>query len=483
MSPARHSLMAPWLAILLGILAGISSADTAVANQFPPSVESALAAYKVPRQAVSAVVYEVGSGKTLISVNPATPRNPASTIKLLTTWLALEELGPAWTWPTEAYLNGELDEGKLTGDLVLKGYGDPYLIRERLWSFQRDLKNRGLRDIDGNLIIDNSYFLNEYGDPAEFDGRGLRVYNVNPDALLVNFQAIRFEFIPDPTAGRVRVTADPLPSNLSIENQLQLRKGRCGGYQRGVSVAVADPVPRDRIILSGRYGADCAPYELTRSALTAPAYAYGVFRSLWEESGGQLRGQWELGTVDEGAEPFVTVQSPPLSDVIEYVNKYSNNVMARHVFLTLGAELYGAPASRKKGRDAARQVLESKGLEFPELQLDNGAGLSRETRISAASLAQVLLRATASPWEAEFVSSLSLTGLDGTMRRRFRDEELTGRMHLKSGRLRDVFAAAGYVHARSGKDFVVVILQNYPNADQGYGEAVQTELLRWVYEQ
>jgi len=453
------------------------------ANQLPAKVDSVVKAFKVPLNSFSVLVQEVAGAKPLVSVNAAAPRNPASTIKVLTTWLALEQLGPAWTWPTEAYLRGELESGTLSGDLILKGYGDPYLIQERLWAFQRDLKNRGLRQIDGNLIIDNSYFLDEYVDPAKFDGRGLRVYNVNPSALLVNFQAIRFQFVPDPTAGRVDVIADPLPSNVQIDNRLKLRQGRCGGYQNGVAVSTDGSESRDKIIFSGNYGANCDDFSLMRSALSAPAYAYGVFRSLWEESGGKLSGDWRLGVVADDAELFATVESPPLSDVIEYVNKFSNNVMARHLFLTLGAEQFGAPASREKGRSAAQAILQSKGLYFPELTLDNGAGLSRDTRISAASLAQVLLAATASPWEAEFVSSLSLTGLDGTMRKKFRNGELTGRMHLKSGRLRDVFAVAGYVHARSGKDFVVVVLQNYPDADRGPGEAIQNALFRWVYEQ
>jgi D-alanyl-D-alanine carboxypeptidase/D-alanyl-D-alanine-endopeptidase (penicillin-binding protein 4) len=254
-------------------------------------------------------------------------------------------------------------------------------------------------------------------------------------------------------------------------------------------VTLADSAARDKIILSGNYGTNCNLYGLNRSALTAPAFASGVFQSLWEESGGRIQGEWQLGniadiaSIADNAEYFARVESPPLSDIIEYVNKYSNNVMARHLFLTLGAEIEGVPGSRAKGRQAALQILTERGLNFPELVMDNGAGLSRQTRIAAASLAQVLLAATNSPWEAEYVSSLPLAGLDGTMRKKFRDEELTGRMHLKSGRVHDVFALAGYVHARSGKDFVVVVLQNYSQADRGLGEAVQSELIRWIYEQ
>ena len=484
-----------FLFILLAAANNVLSAPAV--GDLPASVQAVIKGHKLSEDTVSIVVKEIGAADPLLSLNANVSRNPASTIKLLTTWLALEELGPAYTWPTEAYLDGKLERGVLHGDLIIKGYGDPYFITDRLWRFQRHLRMRGLRAIDGDLIIDDSHFANEYNDPAEFDGKGMRVYNVTPNAFLVNFQAVRFFFMPDLAKNTVRVIGDPMPSNLTIENQLQLGKGFCGGYQNGIGIRPSEPVRRNRVILTGRYRSGCEEYGLTRSVLTGPSYAYGVFRSLWEETGGTLSGDWRQGAAPAapefsknlppdlagGAEPFVSVDSPPLSDVIQYINKFSNNVMARHLFLTLGVEASGAPATRAKARQAAKDSLARKGFSFPELRLDNGAGLSRKTRIAANSLAEILLAAEGRPWSAEFISSLSLAGLDGTMRRRFKDEELTGQMHLKTGRLTDVFATAGYVHARSGRDYVVVILQNYAGADDGPGEEAQSALLRWVYEQ
>jgi len=473
-------------------------ANATAVDTLPDTLQKLVAKRRIPANGISIVVREVGAEGPLLSINPEKSRNPASTIKLLTTWLALEELGPAYTWPTEAYIDGELHRGTLRGDLIIKGYGDPYFITERLWRFQRELRMRGLQEIDGDLVIDNSHFADEYGDPGEFDGRGLRVYNVHPDAFLVNFQAVRFLFLPDKASGRVKVVADPMPANLSVENQLLLGRGFCGGHLNGIKIATDDPRDRDRIIFSGKYRQDCAEYSLSRAVLTAPTYAYGVFRSLWEETGGRLNGDLRLGslpakltaedtlpvtTEEDPAGPFLRVKSPPLVDVISYINKFSNNVMARHVFLTLGVEAFEPPGTLQKSRDAARLALESYGMEFPELRFDNGSGLSRSTRIAAQSMAEVLETAARRPWFAEFASSLSLPGLDGTMRRRFKDEEIAGQMHLKTGRLNDVFATAGYVHARSGRDYVVVVLQNYRNAAGGPGEELQAELLRWVYEQ
>ena len=140
-------------------------------------------------------------------------------------------------------------------------------------------------------------------------------------------------------------------------------------------------------------------------------------------------------------------------------------------------------ATVDKGREAAIMVLAEVGLDFPELRLDNGAGLSRDTEISARSLGRVLLAANDSLYGAEFVSSLPLSGLDGTLRRRFRNEGLTGRMHLKTGRLDGVFALAGYLRSMSDNEYVVVAIQNYEDAHRGPGEEVQSALLRWIYQQ
>ncbi|NND55128.1 MAG: D-alanyl-D-alanine carboxypeptidase/D-alanyl-D-alanine-endopeptidase [Gammaproteobacteria bacterium] len=453
----------------------------------PDELRRVLDGYNVKPGDVGIFVQALDESEPLLDINSSAAFNPASTIKLLTTWLALTELGPEWTWPTDVYVDGEIVRGVLRGDLIIKGYGDPYLITERLWSLQRQLRLRGIRKIAGDLVIDNSYFSGEAGDPAAFDGEGLRAYNVLPDAFLVNFQALSLYFEPDPARNRIRVSADPMPANLTIDNRLRAQPGRCGGFRNGVRLEL-EGNSRNKLIVSGNYGIDCERYVLTRSVLRAPTYAYGVFRSLWEESGGELGGTLRvqptalLGRADD-EEPFLRIESPPLSDLIRYINKFSNNVMSRHMFLSLGADVFGEPANRDKARRATQLILQQQQLNFPELRIDNGSGLSRDARISAGSLGEVLRAASFSPWWAEYTASMSLAGLDGTLRKRFRDEAATGRMHLKTGRLSDVYATAGYVHALSGKDYAVVILQNYKDANRGPGEEAQAALLRWVYEQ
>ena len=471
-----HSL----LILAFWLLWSIAAADTT--GELPGSVARILAGYKVPSADFSAYVHEIGQPEPLLAFNEDLPRNPASTIKLVTTFVGLESLGPAYTWKTEAFVDGEITDGRLDGDLLIKGYGDPYFVIERFWLFLRELRNRGLRSIDGDLLIDDSYFELADDRPGSFDGQSLRVYNVTPSALLVNFQSVRFSFAPDSLTDRVQIVADPMPANLEISNRLKLVPGGCGGYQNGVAITVGDPDSRNPVIFSGSLAENCRAYSMARSILQPATYTYGVFKTLWQANGGQITGGVGLQRVPADREPFVSFASPPLADIIRSVNKFSNNIMARQLLLTIGAELIGPPGTVEKGREAIDLVLASRGLASSGLNLVNGAGLSRETRISARDLGRVLLDASDSPYQAEFISSFALAGLDGTLRRRFTQDELRGRVHLKTGRLDDVFAMAGYVYSRSGRRFIVVGMQNSKGAHRGPGEEAETALVRWVYE-
>lgn len=429
----------------------------------------------------SAFVQDTAQDTPIVSVNDDVARNPASTIKLLTTFLTLEELKPNYHWKSEAYLGGPLRDGRLDGDLHIKGYGDPYMVIERYWLFLNQLRQQGLLHIDGDLVIDNTFFDVPRGDTGAFDGQARRSYNVVPDAFLVNLQTVSFLFGPNPVTSRMDIIAEPQPANLEIANRITLTDAGCGGFQRGISIEFAEATDAEQVTFSGKVSRYCGRYRLSRSVLDAPTFAYGVFRNLWEQSGATLSGKLRVAAVPEELEAFHVMDSLSLGDVVKLVNKWSNNVMARHLLLTLGVERYGPPATVEAGRLAAIEILRQNGLDFPELRIDNGAGLSRKTRISARSLGELLLAASESDFRSEFVSSLPLSGMDGTMRRRFRTAELAGRMHIKTGRLDDVFAMAGFVRSRSGREFVVVAIQNERDAHRGPGEEAQSALLKWVY--
>jgi D-alanyl-D-alanine carboxypeptidase/D-alanyl-D-alanine-endopeptidase (penicillin-binding protein 4) len=450
-------------------------------STLPAAVQQALSAAKISQASIAVVVQEVGVHHETLRVNAAAPMNPASVMKLVTTYAALEQLGPAYRWKTEAYAAGALQEGVLEGDLVLKGAGDPKLDLEALWKLVRALRGKGLRDIRGSLVIDRSHFERAEGDAGRFDGDPFRPYNVLPDALLVNYKSLRFVFVAEAERAAVRIYAEPRPAALEIVNVLKLAEGACpeGSAFREMLKPTFEPA-RQRVIFSGLYPASCGEKDLNVALLEPDDQVAGVFRQFWSESGGTWTGAARDGMAPQGARLLHTLESPTLAEIVRDTNKFSNNIMARHLFLALGAQSAGAPANAQKSIAAVRSWIAAKKIVAPELVMENGSGLSRNERISAGNLAALLQAAWRSAVMPEFIASMPIAGLDGTMRRRVKGEGVTGQAHIKTGLLSDVRAMAGYVLDRSGKRIVVVMLVNHPNAHQA--QPAMDALLRWVYE-
>lgn len=473
--------------LLLATLLGLTCAPAALAARdrpyLPPDVQRVLDQRRVSGNGLSVVVREVGRDEPLVSYNSQVPRNPASTMKVLTTYTALEVLGPAYTWQTRAYAAGPVRDGVLEGDLVLVGGGDPFMTAERWWAFVNGVRQAGIARVTGDVIIDNSFFAPQGDDRGAFDNRPYRTYNVLPDALMVNFQTVTLSVVPDLATNSARASAHPWPANLLVENSVRLDRAPCRRGSGGVVVAMPDGPTGNRVSVAGRYASGCGPLTVSRAVMRAPDYAYGTFKTLWQQTGGTLDGGMRVGIVPADARLMYTHESLTLAEVIRLVNKYSSNVMARHLLLTLAAEKAGRPATAAAGRQATVDFLASRGISIPDLVLENGSGLSRDERITAAGLADVLSAAWTSQYMPEFAASLPLSATDGTLRRRFRAPEMQGRLRMKTGSLKDVSALAGYVNAASGRTYVVVVILNHPQADTGVGEAVQTALVQWAFGQ
>jgi len=450
-------------------------------QDLPVGVQSALNTRNVPHETLSVYVTDVETGESVLEWRGDEPRNPASTIKLLTTLVALDVLGPSYRWRTDVFADGVLADGRLDGDLVLKGYGDPFLVTERVWQLLRNIRHAGVREITGDLLLDDSWFeVGDY-DPAAFDRQPQRAYNVAPNALLMNFKVVRYWFEPNDANNAVTVRMDPPLDNLSVENHLGLANGSCRGYQRGITVTTNKT--SDEVTFSGRFPNGCKRYAMDRTVLSHNEFVYGLFDTLWQESGGSFHGGWRKTVVDEDAEPLLSFDSLPLSEMIARINKHSNNVMARQLMYTLGAEVNGAPGTEDSGKDVISMWLTDNGLSSTRVAIENGAGLSRKTRTTARDMGEMLQFAWRQPYMPEYLASMSLSGLDGTLRRRFGNTDLVGKAHLKTGSMDHVTAIAGYLQSRSGRRFAIVALQNYEDIHRGPGEEVQEALLRWLYEQ
>ena len=434
---------------------------TDAAARLPPAVLQALAKANVPPEAVAVVVQDVsGPVRTRLAWRADEPMNPASLTKLLTTYAALDLLGPAWTWTTPVWVQGSVDaDGVLDGNLVIKGSGDPKLVLERVWLLLRRVQQLGIREIRGDIVLDRSAFVVPEQNPADFDGEPLRPYNVRADALLLNYRAFVLTLTPDAQRNVAAIGFEPPLAGVKVDANVPLLAGPCEDWRGALKADFSDP---QRIRLAGGFPAACGERAWALAYGEPKVYNERLLGGLWRELGGKLG-----GTVRDGpapaTRPTFEVASPALADVIREINKFSNNVMAQQLFLTLGLQRGGA-GTPEGAREVLRRWLQDrlgpKNLEGTVI--DNGSGLSRETRLSAQTLARLLQSAFASPVMPELMASLPVSGIDGTLTR---SRGAPGRAHLKTGSLRDVAGVAGYVLGPAGRRMVLVALVNHPNAN------------------
>lgn len=455
-----------------------TSAIAQPATALPEPVARALAQAGIPESAVGIYVHEIGAEQPVLAVGAERALNPASTMKLVTTYAGLELLGPAYVWNTEALTDGVITQEVLTGNLYLKGAGDPKLTLENFWLLLRSLRARGVREIRGDLVLDRRLFAEETYDPAGFDDQPTRPYNTGPSALLVNFKAVTLQFIPDAASRTVRIATEPPLPQVQVVNNLKLAEGACGDWVGRLRLDSQGNADSARLVFNGSYALDCGESMRSFSVLGHRQYVGALFAQLWKDLGGTFTGQVRDGATPEQARRLTTARSLSLSEIVRDVNKYSNNVMARQLFLTLGIN-GGAPATTAAAATGVKQWLALKGLAVPELVLENGSGLSRIERISARNLGAVLLNAWNSPVMPELMASLPVAAVDGTLRKRLKSAEVAGQAHVKTGSLSGVRSIAGYVLDAQGNRSVIVFLVNHANAFNA--QAAQDALLAWAH--
>ena len=406
--------------------------------------------------------------------------NPASTIKLVTTWAALNLLGPDYRWRTALHLGGPIVDGVLHGDLILEGGGDPKLVVEDLTAWIAQIRAAGLREIRGDLVIDDAIFEPVDETLAPFDGDAAQPYNVLPSGALMNFKSTRVVVRPD-TRGAV-IELDPPLAGVAIENRVRIRREPCRRGVAGLRVSESRPAPGRpaAVRVDGPYSSGCGEQGLFASVLGHVEFARAFFAAAWQAAGGRWEGGARLERGAANGQPWFEWVSPrTLAEVVGDVNHFSNNVMARQLLLQAAAGRGVRPAGVDDGRRVIEAWLREQGLDFPEMVLDNGAGLSREARISAASLARLLVAAAASPLGEPFLQSLPRVGQTGTVRHRLVGEAVAGQAWIKTGSLDGVRAIAGYLDAASGRRYALVALFNGPGASAS--SAVQDRLLRWLH--
>jgi len=466
---------------LLALALTLTTSPASSGENWPATLDASLARNGIPRSATSVLIQDVEGAPALLSHRITTPMNPASVMKLVTTFSALDQLGPTFTWKTRILAVAPIREGVLKGDLSIIGGGDPRLSRERLWLMLRDLRSHGVRRIEGDVLTDRSFFSLPAHDPAAFDQRPLRPYNAGANALNVDFGSIQLRMQPTPAGADA--TLDPQPAGLLVDNRIR----RIAGSTCGDPVTHLTATPRDGsgntiLSLEGNLPLGCnASFDWNLAPLAPERLFEGLFRTLWSELGGEISGRFREAPPPQGSQVLVESTSPALPEVLRDMNKWSNNVIARHVLATLGALAEPGRDSAAAGARVVERSLRATGISTEGLVIENGAGLSRNERVTALSLGDLLRAAWRSRTMPELVSSLPIAGRDGTARRRVANSPAAGAAHIKTGTLDGVRSLAGYVLGASGRRYAVVLMINHPNA--GAAREVQDALLEWTASQ
>ncbi len=445
----------------------------------PDTVADALKKAGIPESGVAMFVQAVDANQPELSVNAEKQMNPASVMKLVTTYAALELLKPNFRWKTEVYRSAIMEEGVLRGNLIIKGYGDPSFKEAEFRRLLLSLRQMGLKEIQGDLIIDKSYFATNVESHKVFDNEKWRSYNALPSAFLVNGRNTSFKF--NVHEDKVNIAQEVELPEVEIVNNMQVSKSGCGSWRSGLNYDVNASSEKAIVTFTGHFSPSCGEKYLELSLFDDEHYAFFMFRKLWHELGGvfngALRSQTEM--------PLQVVKlaeqgSKPLADIVRDVNKWSNNVMARQLLLTIAAEHHDMPASEVRGMLAVKSWLADKGRKTDGIVIENGSGLSRIERVTANDLGQLLIDAYRGPTMPELMSSLPILSLDGTLIRRLRGTPVSAKAHMKTGSINGVSAIAGYVLDVNNRRNVVVMIVNHAKASAS--KNAQDALINWVYE-
>ncbi len=462
-----------------------------VQTTIPSNVAKLLQDAKLPESALGVIVLPVvgGSEQSLLAINEQAAKQPASIIKTLTSAIALDQLGPQFRGSTELLAASKLNGATLTGDLLLRGSLNPDFDLRALETFLKQLRNSGVGLINGNIYIDRRAQNPERPDIGlpPFDEAPEFQYNFIPDALSLNMNLM--PLVISSTNDELLVSGDPLFSGLEFVNKMKLNKASCGNWE---STWKVPQVTNTQVLFSGEFPTNCR-VELNLNLLDRTLFADLAIRNTWKNLGGVWNGQ--VKEFRPGDAPALTGtlftlashQSRPLSEFIRDINKTSNNPITRLLFLALGEaqrKKEAAPLNEATTAELSKllvsQWLAINSIDSTGLVLDNGSGLSRTEKIAPLTLAKILQRAYAGLWQPEFLTSLPIIALDGSMRNRLKESPAALRGRLKTGGLRNVSSIAGFVNDSKGQPLIIVAILNDDKASGAAARRVLDALIEWT---
>ena len=453
--------------------------SVSVSAEVPQPFKSLINKYNFKKDSYSFAVKNLTNPqKKAIIYNGSKNFNPASLTKIITSFIALDKLGPNYKWRSDFYYTGQLNDDILEGDLIFVGRGDASFSTDNLESLIREIQKKGIKKIEGNLILNKSYF-GKIPNSIDFDDDPMRAYNVLPNAISIQSNTINFKFKPQ--NNNVKIEAKPDLKYLKIKNNLRLSQKNCVSWKQALDYQKANSIQEEMIIFQGHLSKKCSNKEIDLSVIDNGRYFYEVFKYLWVQNGGNFSGGYWVNNNERLEGKLIASHlSRPLGVLIRDMNKYSLNLMARNLMLTVIAEDLKKQVTEDDVNHFVLDWLGNQGIANDNIFVENGAGLSRKTYINADTLLEIMDKIYEHPYMPEMLSSLSVLNEDGTLEKKMPFSKVKKNGHFKTGSLKNVSAIAGYFVDKDKNKKILIFLMNDKEANKSYN--FQNELINLAFE-
>ena len=423
------------------------------------SADALIKKHQIPENKLSIILEDSESGERLISINPSTTRSPGSVTKIFTAFAALDLLGEAYQWRTDAFIEKENNNEEIVDHLLIRGGGDPSFSLKDLEKLILNIRAKGIREIRDDIYFDQTFFRQRKKSTAKFDKSPLRPYNTMHSSLIVNSNKIDLSFNLNEQTGKPDITPLFLPIGIEIENNLSVGSGKCKDFRSKVTFDEKFRKQTLTILINGVYPAQCKNLDHDLAITRTEHYFFGVFKKLWLNSGGTINGYYKKKNKSNKHVLVAHVFSEELSTALEMMLKESDNLTARNIFLSL------PEFSKRKELRNSRKLLYGSMKEnniywhFRNI-IDNGSGLSRVTRIKAESVMSLIQEIDQGTKFSSIKSMLPISGVDGTLKNIYQSKLLRGQLRLKTGTLNGVRCLAGFITTKSGNEYRFVFMHN-----------------------
>ena len=453
--------------------------SVSVSAELPQPYKQLINKYNFKKDSFSIVVKNLTAPeKKAIIYNGSKNFNPASLTKIITSFIALDKLGPNYKWKSDFFYTGQLKDGTLQGDLIFVGRGDASFSIDNLEFLIREIQKKGIKKIEGNLILNKSYF-GKVPSSIDFDDDPMRAYNVLPNAISIQSNTINFKFKPQ--NNNVKIEAKPDLKYLKIKNNLRLSQKNCVSWKQALDYQKANSIQEEMIIFQGHLSKKCSNKEIDLSVIDNGRYFYEVFKYLWVQNGGNFSGGYWVNNNERLEGKLIASHlSRPLGVLIRDMNKYSLNLMARNLMLTVIAEDLKKQVTEDDVNHFVLDWLGNQGIANDNIFIENGAGLSRKTYINADTLLEIMDKIYEHPYMPEMLSSLSVLNEDGTLEKKMPFSKVKKNGHFKTGSLKNVSAIAGYFVDKDKNKKILIFLMNDKEANKSYN--FQNELINLAFE-